>query len=124
MELGTDLTPRERRAIVIAAACVRALVLACLLAPACSPVAPRPAPAPANELPPSSFGVEAGAGACENACARLAALHCPEGQPTKAGTSCAAVCARGERLEGLPTACVAGATSVPAVRACGVRCLD
>jgi len=94
---------------------------------ACTPIAPKPPVSEdPTEYPPSSFGLEAGSGTpCESACARLAALHCPEAKPTKSGVACAELCARTEqRLENLPTTCVAGATSIPAVRACGVRCVE
>ena len=93
---------------------------------ACTPLPPHPpAPDDPTAYPPSSYSLDAsGATPCEVACAHLAAFHCPEAQPTKAGVTCPEICARGQRLEELPTACLSRAGSVAAVRACGVRCAD
>lgn len=90
----------------------------------CTGCTPSPAPSDPSAQTPNAFGVDASGTSCAQACARLAALHCPESKPTKSGVECATICERGQGLEGMPTTCVAGATSIPAVRACGVRCAE
>ena len=120
-----DVSDREWAFIRCAAGVVQAALLAALLGlAACTPL-PNPPLEDPTAYPPSSFGAEAGSGTpCERACARLAALHCPEAKPTKSGVACPALCDRAQALEEMPTACVVGAASIPAVRACGVRCAD
>lgn len=59
---------------------------------------------------------------CDAACARLGQLACPEGMPSPGGHSCVEVCVGAVDI--LPVSCVAGATTIQAVRACGVRCLQ
>ncbi len=63
---------------------------------------------------------------CDPACAKLAALKCPEAQTIVGGDTCAVVCRRSllERIAPLPTACVASANDVASVRACGVSCAN
>lgn len=109
------------RAVVLSLA-IRVFVA---LAVACTPLPPHPPQGDdPTAYPTSSYGVDAAGTPCERACARLDALHCPEAKPTKSGVACPALCERGQALEGMPTSCVAGAASIPAVRACGVRCAE
>jgi hypothetical protein len=92
---------------------------------ACTVLPPHPpAPDDPTAYPPSSYGVDASGTPCEVACAHLAAVQCPEARPSKAGRSCPDICARGQALEELPTACLSRANTVTAVRACGVRCVQ
>lgn len=95
----------------------KSLALASILF-ACAPHPPPP------EAPSALLGVDASGTPCESACAHLAAFHCPEAKPTKGGVACPELCERGQTLENMPTACLGGATSLAAVRACGVRCAD
>jgi hypothetical protein len=93
---------------------MRALLL--LLVGACASSQPPPEP--------PTVTVDAGAPLCEEACATLSDLRCPESLPTRDGESCVALCQRAERdRRMLPVACVAGARRVADVRGCGVRCL-
>lgn len=57
---------------------------------------------------------------CTRACARLEAVGCPEGRPSRGGVTCTSVCGRNADI--LPLACIGKATSVATVRACGVGC--
>ncbi len=66
---------------------------------------------------------EAAASPCGRACVRLRDLGCPEGAPSASGVSCYRVCVHASQLKSLRPSCVASASSVDAVRACGtVRC--
>lgn len=66
---------------------------------------------------------EAAASPCGRACVRLRELGCPEGAPSATGVSCYRVCVHASQLKSLRPSCVASASSVDAVRACGtVRC--
>lgn len=71
-------------------------------------------------LPPMPPGPKP---ACEQACARLVELGCPEGEASSGGALCLDVCvaavSAGVDLE---PACVAQAGDVAAARRCGVRC--
>lgn len=57
---------------------------------------------------------------CARACERLHSLGCPEGEPSRNGTSCLEVCRTAGVLVNAP--CVARAPNVDAVHACNVRC--
>lgn len=102
-----------------------AVVLVCAC---CGSVTPAPNPGPA---PPASGAASTGGAApapapadvCDEACAELAALGCPEALPA-GGQSCSRVCVH--TLGGvfdLKPACIAAAHSRAEVRACGtVKC--
>lgn len=102
------------------------LAVLVLVLVACTPLPPRPPQGDdPTAYPPSSYAAEAGSGTpCERACAHLAAFRCPEAKPTKTGVSCPDLCERGQTLEDMPTSCLAGAATLPAVRKCGVRCAE
>ena len=57
---------------------------------------------------------------CARACERLHALGCPEGEPSRNGTSCLDVCRTAGVLVNAP--CVARAPTIDAIHACNVRC--
>lgn len=64
-------------------------------------------------------------GTCESACTNLRKLGCPEGQPSKRGTSCEGICERmlKTKLSDPHVTCVTAATDYESVRACGsVEC--
>lgn len=91
---------------------MRSIIVVLVIAlAACSPT-----PSPVHPDVPVG---DAGPG-CEGACSRLAALNCQEG----IAPNCARVCQHtvDARLTNLKVGCIASATSVDAVRACGVLC--
>lgn len=102
-----------------------ALALTTRVFGACTPLPPHPPQGDdPTAYPPSSYGADASGTPCDVACAHLAVFHCPEALPTKAGVTCPTICARGQALEEMPTACLSRASTLPAVRACGVRCAE
>lgn len=58
---------------------------------------------------------------CETSCANLRKIGCPEGRPSKRGTSCEGICERMLRTKASNphVECVSRATDVESVRACG-----
>jgi hypothetical protein len=63
--------------------------------------------------------------ACQQACAVLAWLGCPEGTPTPKGETCDVTCTKSQAVPNiaLPTSCVARARTIADVRRCtGVTC--
>ncbi len=76
----------------------------------------RPAPPPVEPSPVARDGLGTTLGA---ACVRLRDLGCPEGGPTKQGRTCFEHLSGLAELVDVPAACVAGASSRDAVRACG-----
>jgi hypothetical protein len=86
--------------------------LACFELTAC------PGPTPLVPLAPDADGAVPTA-PCEVACARMAALNCPEARPTPKGLTCVQVCAATPAYA-LDQGCVARATTLEALRACGV----
>jgi len=86
-------------------ACTCALLLA-----SCNPEVPTPLPADV--------------GACDDACVVLVKTACAEGQPSPGGVPCLDWCADYHRPGYMrPWAgCVAVATDVDGIRACGVEC--
>ncbi len=87
-----------------------ALALVVVALVACRPIPPKPTP-PADR---DGLGTPIGV-----ACVQLRALGCPEGTPTKLGRTCFEHLTALAELAEVPTACVAGASSREAVRACG-----
>lgn len=89
----------------------------------CPQPSPKPPPNDASDAAPLP---DSGPSApCEAACAKLAALGCPEADTLDGGKSCAQLCLDSEASGkfNLKPACVAGAQTVEQVRACGtVRC--
>jgi hypothetical protein len=62
---------------------------------------------------------------CIDACDRLVAFECPEGDPSpEQGNTCETVCTRYHALDYMKpwASCVQGAADVEEVRACGVHC--
>jgi hypothetical protein len=92
---------------------MRTVVLALLLLGCSHPPEPRPEPDIVVVVP------DAG-GACDQACARLRELQCPEGNPSPLGTPCETVCLNAGAL--VDSVCVARATVREALPACRVRC--
>jgi len=80
---------------------------------------PAPAPDPSPVPAPSDAGPAPGPVTCDDVCTRLAALGCPEAQPTEAGASCAEVC---ENMiaggVGYPLECVGRAGSCAEAERC------
>lgn len=58
---------------------------------------------------------------CETSCVNLRKLGCPEGLPSKRGTSCEGICERmlKTKASNPRVACVTAATDIMSVRACG-----
>lgn len=58
---------------------------------------------------------------CESHCANLRKIGCPEGLPSKRGTSCETICERMLKTKASDphVACVTRATDIMSVRACG-----
>jgi hypothetical protein len=106
---------------------VALLPLACTI---CHPqVEPTPPPMPVAPPPPSDAGSPpvvmdaARLDACDRACRNLRARHCPDGDPTPAGTTCEAFCraekARPEsRLTARYLACLAAITTCASEDGC------
>jgi hypothetical protein len=85
------------------------IVLATLAACAAAPPrnAPSDAPPPVTPLEPYGGPDGAAGSTCERACARLAALGCPESKPNHSGDACPTICERVTALEHerAPTSC-------------------
>jgi hypothetical protein len=79
---------------------------------ACNPLVIEPA---VPNLPPAPD-----ARSCQEACARLVSLRCPEGDPTPDGTTCVEVCENVEEsgVVRYPTGCVAAAKTCAEAVAC------
>ncbi len=110
---------------------IKLLLLSALFASTCE-VGPFPKPAPqpdppspwdsSDAAPPAPEEVDGAApSACSRACAKLAALGCPEAKPTTGGASCIQVCANAESsgVVSLDPDCVSRAASCKAAVACG-----
>lgn len=98
------------------------ILYAALLAATCAKPTPSPDAGPLADR--DGPGTELGA-----ACAKLRALGCPEGSPTD-GRTCFESLERANRIALVPASCIAAASDVAAVKACGnptlnttVRCV-
>lgn len=97
-------------------------VCALLLAPlvlaliACKTSPPAPSPLDASDSGPLTA-----LASCPQACAVMASFDCTEATPAD-GVSCLTVCEVNTAI--LPVVCVAGASTLDALRACGVACLQ
>lgn len=61
---------------------------------------------------------------CEDACAHLRDLGCPEGQGSLGGEPCSVTCQRATELRALPLACWSAAKTQADAKACGsLRCV-
>lgn len=88
-----------------------AVTIACMVC--CRAAASSPSSPPSSEVdggPPADLSA---------ACARLSILGCPEALPGLGGEPCDVRLRREADLVGVPSACVADAGTVAAVRACG-----
>ncbi len=77
-------------------------------------------PPPRAAVEPDPFAVTR----CADACAMLLHLGCEEGLPAANGKECTVVCTEvlTSRESFLDTQCVATASDILTVRACGLRC--
>ncbi len=98
---------------------MRPILLALLLV-GCPATAPGPASPELPPLgPPSAYPAT-----FEGACANLERLRCPEARPTRSGISCPRVLERAAELRDIHVACIASASDLVDLRACGgVRCV-
>lgn len=98
-----------------------ALLAFAAILPAC---ACRPSYVPAPLEGDAAVELDADVQACAPGCQALQAAGCEEGLPTAEGESCADLCQRTEPWQRLPSQCLAGLTTVAAIRVCGVRCAN
>ncbi len=106
-------------------ASVSVVVLELVLVAGCHPEPPiHPEPAVLDGAPPVT--VVPTAPECLAMCGALREHQCPEGSPPAGQDTCEALCStlRAEGHHPMPAWCVAGASTVEAIRACGyVRCI-
>ena len=105
-EVVVDLAIRVLLAVI-----VLAFVVAGIRACTGCKIGPPNVPVPVSE----------GGTACSRACSRLAALGCPEAQPTPGGTTCEQVCSNAEEsgVVSLAPDCVESSRSCDEAAACG-----
>ena len=99
------------------------LLVAALLLGGCEPK-PTPPVIPST-LEDAGDELDA-ASTTSRACAKLRALHCPEGEPNTTGEPCATTWNHAIAAGAVPSSqppCVARASDVAAVKACGLRCM-
>lgn len=92
----------------------------------CTPTPGHPPPPDVVVTPPTDGPTACSActSSCNCACCVLAVFQCSESRPTAKGQVCDDVCERARLFAGggleLPTMCIARATSIDELRACGV----
>jgi hypothetical protein len=100
---------------------IKAILLAsALFASTCQTGPFKPAPVDPVPFPPEQYDAAPAPSNCSVACAHLAALGCPEAQPTPKGATCVDVCSNVDSsgTVSMQTDCVVRAVSCADANAC------